>query len=488
MPLFGNAVDLAKNELRNARIGTVGSLPDATADKGIFRLLGDDIYWSDGTEWINLRQAPAGSAEPTGPAGGDLTGSYPDPLIADGAVDGAAIAAAIKDPAAATAGLRTLGTGATQAAAGNDTRLSDERVPTDGSVTLAKTAAALQDPAAGTTGLRSLGTGATQAAAGNDARLSDERTPTDSSVTNAKVAAGAAIALSKLATDPLARANHTGSQPVSTLSDFTTAVTGFRLDQFAAPTAAVSLGSQRLTNVTDPTGAQDAATKAYVDATASGLDVKASVRAATTGNITLSGTQTVDGVALTAGQRVLVKNQSTGSQNGLYAVAAGAWTRTTDADASAEVNPGMFVFVEEGTANADSGWVLTNDGTVTLGTTALTFAQFSGAGQVTAGAGLTKTGNTLDVGAGTGITVAADSIAIDTAVVARKYATTLATSATSYTVNHALGTRDVTVAVYENSGAYAETWPDVEHTDTNNVTLRFGTAPTASQYRVVVNG
>jgi phage-related tail fiber protein len=122
------------------------------------------------------------------------------------------------------------------------------------------------------------------------------------------------------------------------------------------------------------------------------------VKAASTGNLTLSGEQTVDGVALVASDRVLVKDQTTGSQNGIYVVAAGAWSRAADADSNTEVTPGMFAFVEQGTVNADSGWVLTNDGAITLGTTALVFSQFSGAGQITAGAGLTKSGNTLDIG------------------------------------------------------------------------------------------
>jgi hypothetical protein len=111
--------------------------------------------------------------------------------------------------------------------------------------------------------------------------------------------------------------------------------------------------------------------------TAEYIDFKASVRAATTANITLSGTQTVDGVALIANDRVLVKNQSTGSQNGLYVVQAGAWIRTTDADVSAEVTPGMFVFVEEGTINGDTGWLLSTNAPITLGTTSLTFLQFA---------------------------------------------------------------------------------------------------------------
>jgi hypothetical protein len=147
----------------------------------------------------------------------------------------------------------------------------------------------------------------------------------------------------------------------------------------------------------DPTSAMHAATKQYVDATATGLDVKASVRAATTANITLSGEQTIDGVELVAGNRVLVKNQNTASANGIYVVASGSWTRAADFDADAEVTPGAFTFVEEGTAYADSGWVLTNDGSVVVGTTSLSFTQFSGAGQIDAGNGLTKSGNTLNV-------------------------------------------------------------------------------------------
>ena len=150
-------------------------------------------------------------------------------------------------------------------------------------------------------------------------------------------------------------------------------------------------------NLVNPTNPQDAATKSYVDATKQGLDVKDSVRAATTGNITLSATQTIDGVSVIAGDRVLVKNQTTGSQNGIYVVSAGAWTRSTDADSNADVTSGMFTFVEEGTVNADSGWVLTTNNPITLDTTALSFTQFSGAGQVEAGAGMTKTGNTLNV-------------------------------------------------------------------------------------------
>ena len=168
-------------------------------------------------------------------------------------------------------------------------------------------------------------------------------------------------------------------------------------------TGTIDVSSARITSLATPTGSTDAATKAYVDAQLQGLDVKNSVRVATTANGTLSSAfangQTVDGITLATNDRILIKNQSTGSENGIYTVnASGAPTRATDFDADSEVTGGTFFFVEEGTVNADNGFVMTNDGSVTVGTTALVFTQFSGAGQVIAGAALTKSGNTLNVG------------------------------------------------------------------------------------------
>ena len=189
--------------------------------------------------------------------------------------------------------------------------------------------------------------------------------------------------------------------------------------------------------------------KTYVDSVANGLDVKASVRVATTANLgatynnsagtlTNSGAQAaiaIDDIALSATNRVLVKNQTAAAQNGFYKVTtvgtgSANWvlTRTPDADAASELTAGAFTFAEEGTLNGDNGYVMSTDGAVTLGTTAITFEQFSGAGQITAGNGLTKNGNTIDaVGTADKITVSADAITIASSYVGQNSITTLGT-------------------------------------------------------------
>ena len=213
----------------------------------------------------------------------------------------------------------------------------------------------------------------------------------------------------------LARANHTGTQLASTISNFDTQVRTSRLDQMAAPTATVSFNSQLISGVLDPVSPQDVATKAYVDAASAGLDIKASVRVATaaalpaytrsTNVITASANgvlAAVDGITLVVSDRVLLKNGAAGSDNGIYTVtsvgSAGTpfvLTRSTDADTSVKVTSGMFCFVEEGTANDNTGWVLTTNNPITLNTTALTFTQFSSAGSYTGGNGITITGQVI---------------------------------------------------------------------------------------------
>ena len=171
---------------------------------------------------------------------------------------------------------------------------------------------------------------------------------------------------------------------------------------------------------TTPSNANDVASKSYVDATANGLDVKNSVRAATTAAGTLASDFTngdsIDGVTLATNDRILIKDQADGSENGIYTVnASGAPTRATDFDADSEVTAGAFTFVEEGTTNGDTGHVLSTNGSITVGSTSLTFTQFSGAGLLTAGTGLTKSGNTLNAVGGNGIVANANDLAVDLA-------------------------------------------------------------------------
>jgi hypothetical protein len=191
--------------------------------------------------------------------------------------------------------------------------------------------------------------------------------------------------------------------------------------------------------VSDPTLAAHIATKGYVDAARQGLDVKQSVRVATTGAINLTtdlnNSDVIDGVTLVTGDRVLVKDQATASQNGIYvATASGAAVRASDANGTAdtgELTSGTFVFVEAGTVNFDSGFVISTDGTITVGTDAITWTQFSGAGSFDAGNGLSKTGTQVNVNVVTDRTaITGDAVDIASTYVGQSSITTLGTITT----------------------------------------------------------
>jgi len=203
-------------------------------------------------------------------------------------------------------------------------------------------------------------------------------------------------------------ANLTGNVTSSGTSSFNNVAISGTLDMSLATSATI-------TGLAAPTNDSEAANKAYVDTVSQGLDAKASCRVATTANIALSGTQTIDSIAVIAGDRVLVKNQSTASENGIYVAAAGAWSRSADANTWDELVQ-AFTFVEQGTANANNGFVCTVTAGGTLGSTSVTWVQFSGAGQITAGTGMTKTGNTLNVNTASSsrIVVGADEIDLAT--------------------------------------------------------------------------
>lgn len=316
----------------------------------------------------------------------------------------------------------------------------------------------------------------------------------------------------------LARANHTGTQLAATISDFATTALAFRLDQFAAPTASVSLNNQKITNLATPTLATDAATKGYVDTAVQGLDQKPAAQVATittlpantyangvvgvgaTLTANANGVLTIDGYAVALNDRVLVKNEAAPANNGLYVLTtlgtAGVpyvLTRDTQMDQANEFG-GAFIPVEnKGSTTANTLWLANVAETIVVGTTAVSFTQLNAATAVTAGNGINVAGNVVsavvDPAAGAGLALTASGLKLDTAVAVRKYAQAFGDgSSVAYVITHNLNTQDVEVSVYLATGTFAEVECDVEHTSVNTVTLRTAVAPTAGQYRVVVHG
>jgi hypothetical protein len=298
--------------------------------------------------------------------------------------------------------------------------------------------------------------------------------------------------------------------------------------------ANLDANSNKIVNVGTPTASGDAVNKSYVDGLTAGLDWKAAVNLLSDSNIsdlTDFTTITIDGHVIDVdqiGYRILLKGQTTDSENGIYNVVAATGSnitlsRSSDADAYGELL-GAAVFVMEGTTYGSTSWIQSNHYLTDF--SGQVWTQFSGAGTYLAGAGLTLTGNTfsvdttptsgsasiktsggatevktdtsrglsvdtngLGINAGTGFTFSSGALVFASGYGVRKYAADLGDgSATSYTVNHALATRDITVQIYDNSTPYAQVEADVEHTDSNNLTIKFAAAPTSNQYRIVVVG
>lgn len=304
-----------------------------------------------------------------------------------------------------------------------------------------------------------------------------------------------------------------------------------KVTDLTAPTSAFSMNSQKITNLATPTADTDAANKGYVDNAISGLDWKTAVHLLADSNIALAGstnTLVIDGhAALTSAQngyRLLLKGQSTASENGIYVYQDGGTTytivRADDADNYTEL-VGAAVFVQEGTTYATTAWIQSNHYLSSF--SGQVWTQFSGQGTYTASQGVVRVGNDfrfapsttggletgvgggaiklqtnsglattsngLAVGAGTGISVSSGTVAVDTAVVARKYSVAVGdTTNTSYTVTHSLGTRDVMVSVRETASPYAKVEPDIVMTTTSAVTVSFAVAPSTDQYTVTVIG
>jgi len=273
------------------------------------------------------------------------------------------------------------------------------------------------------------------------------------------------------------------------------------LNSLPAPTGDLSLNSQKITNLATPTAASDAATKGYVDNAIAGLSWK-DVRVASTANVTLaSGVEngdTIDGVTLATGDRVLLKNQSTGAENGIYTVnASGAPTRATDYDADTEI-ASSAVIVDEGTTNAGTVWILTTNLPITVGSTSLSFSQF-GAGSYVDGAGLTLTGLTFSVNVdGSSLEINSDTLrvkagGITDAMLAstftKKFSATIGDGATNpLPVVHSLNTTDVQVEIRTPGAGGDMVLVPWEVTDANTITLNPNTTITSNQYRITVIG
>ena len=235
----------------------------------------------------------------------------------------------------------------------------------------------------------------------------------------------------------------------------------------------IDLTQNKLIGLAPGTNPTDGVNKSQLDAAVNGLDPKASCRAATTGNVTLSGLQTIDGVALNAGDRVLVRNQTNAAQNGIYVASASAWSLATDFT-QGSVSAGAQTVIEEGSTLAGSFWYLITPNPITVGTTALTFNQVN------------KPFNPTN---GNGILISGTQIAIDPTVVARKFAQNIGDgTATSFIVTHNLNTLDIQTTVYRNTTPFDDVIVDVQHTSVNSITVLFAIAPAANAYRVVVVG
>jgi hypothetical protein len=462
-------LDLNKNELQNARIQNLGAAPGSPVTGQIYYDTGGNIlYWWNGTSWIAAQGSGSVSyGSPTASAVGDVSADGVSTSVSR--TDHKHAREAFGAATAQTTYGASSGNGAATTVARSD--------HTHGTPSLSANVASTQ----------AIGDAATNGTGTAPAKDDHKHAMPAFGAVTAQTAFAAASGNGAAAS--VARSDHTHGTPTHD----TAAHSAVSISGLAVPTADVPWNAKKITGLLDPTSAQDAATKFYVDSVAQGLDFKASVRVATTAAITLAtgleNTDVIDGITLATGDRVLVKNQAAPAENGIYTVnASGAPTRTTDADASGELSAGALVYVETGTTQGATQWIVSSTTATPWvpGSSGSTWAQFSGASTATAGAGLTATGNVLAVGAGAGISVAADTVAIDTAVVVRKYAVGLTGGATSEVITHNLNSQDVTVCVYNNGTPWEEVELDIEHTSVNTITLR-GSANLPAGYRVVVH-
>jgi hypothetical protein len=506
---FVVSIDLLQNELLNARIQNVGQAPSAPVEGQIYynNTVGNKtMYFWNGTEWIPT----SGSVEVIT----DTIGEY---------VKGGVGLSVTYDDNTAETTIDLDNTAVTAGDYGSQTKIPTFTVDAQGRLTAAgEVDVATNLSIAGDTGTDTVdlltdtltvsgGEGIDVAVTDNTITISAEDATssnkgiasfdsTDFTVTSGSVTLNEdriEDIVSDLVVDGTGlNKSYDDSSATLTLSIDDTVVTRDDQQTLTNKTLGtnIDLGADldaqnyKIVNVGTPTASTDAANKAYVDAVAEGLHVHEAAKVYVAANIDIAADlqagDLVDGVTLSAGMRILVNGQTNKSQNGIYVVeATGAPTRALDFDSPQEVKSGDFIFVSSGDNYGNTGWVQTN-ATVTIGTSEISFTQFSGAGTYLAGEGLVITGTEFKVGQGTGIVVNANDVAIDTTSVARKHTALIGNGvATSYTVSHNLQNQWATVQVFEGVNLVEA---DVALTNSNSVTIGFAKAPTQDQYRVVI--
>lgn len=473
------SIDLNKNELQNAVIQNLGTAPSTPLAGQIYFNTGDgEIYYYDGSAWVsvlNESEVISGTfaARPAAGVVGRLYFATDYQIL-------------YFDDGTSWAQVSNFGNVSAQtsygASSGNGSANTYSR----------------SDHTHGTPGLsnttpQALAIGGSGSAGSASAPSRDDHThamPTFGNVT-AQTSFGAAS--TNGSSTSVSHADHQHGTPTHDNA----AHALINLSALAAPTADVSFGGYKITSVATPTASTDAANKGYVDAAIEGLTWKAAANLFASSDVALTGatgTLNIDTYgALTSadsGYRIVLSNQTTDTEDGIYVYTDDGtnYTLTRSADASTfQELEGATIYILEGTTKAGTSWTQSNHYLTSFA--GQTWVQLAGPGVFTAGNGINISSNIISAVAGTGITVTSGGINIDTATVVTKYAANVGDgAATSYTISHNLGTKDVQVTVYDNSSPYAEVICDVQHTSTTAVTLLFSVAPTSNQYRVVVQG
>jgi hypothetical protein len=477
------SIDLNKNELQNAVIQNLATAPSTPLDGQIYYNTSDDtLYFWNGTAWINVVQQAeilydTYSNRPAAASGntGALFFATDQNLLYFSNGSAWSQVSAFGNATSTT----SYGDTASNGSANTYSR-SDH---THGTPSLTSTAP--QNQAVGDTA--SVGTATTPARADHVHGMPSFGVVTAQTTFGASSGNGSGTSI--------ARNDHTHGTPAHDNA----AHSAINLSALTVPTADVAFATYKITGLGNPTSDQDAATKYYVDQAVQGLTWKAAANLLSTVNVALTGstgTLNIDTYgALTSadsGYRIVLTNQTTDTEDGIYVYTDNGTSytlsRSTDGNPYSELI-GASIYIQEGTTKASTSWVQSNHYLTSFA--GQNWVQIAGPGTLTAGNGINITSNVVSavVESGAGLSLSGSGLAIDTAVVVRKYSASVGDGTnTTYTVTHNLGTRDVQVTVYDNSSPYAEVMVDVQHTSTTAIAVLFSVAPTSNQYRVVVQG